>query len=388
MASLSCPAPGSLWTNRFDFYIGYNGRSNQIVVTDFGALRAQTLYAGYNGNRNQLIVSNAGSVSVRNLSIGNAANSQSNSVTLSGGTITVTNGSTSLIQYGTLTVNSGLFATPFIGTDVSGPIASKIILNGGTFQTGATSYRNPAPFAVGDGTNAATYEMLFETSPNLGTHSFPGGVIVPNNGLLKGFGTLQTNVSVNSGGTIAPGTTNIGAIMALGNLTLNPGSTTLMKLSALSGTADTLIGMNNVFYGGTLQLTNLDGSLAAGNSFKLFNATNYSGAFNNLLPASPGAGLRWDTNELNIDGVLRVFPAVTPAPAFGSVTLANGNLAVSATGGIPYDPCYLLTCTNLPAAPADWSCVATNYFDASGTASFTNAVPPAEPQRYFRLQVN
>jgi T5SS/PEP-CTERM-associated repeat protein len=376
--------PGSLWTNQADFYIGYDGSSNQVIVNDSGKLNAQTAYVGYNGNGNQLVVSDSGVITVRGLNIGTAVNSKSNSVVLSGGTITVTTFSTSLIQYGTLTINSGLFTAVLTGTDVSGPIGSKIMLHGGTFQSAGTSYRNPAPFAVGDGTDAATYEMLFTTSQNGGTHSFSGGLSVSSNGLVKGFGTIAANVSVNNGGVIAPGATNLGTIVVKGNATLNPGSTTVMKLDASSGASDSLTGATNLVYGGTLQLTNISAALTAGKSFKLFGATNYFGAFSNLNPTAPGAGLRWDTNELNVDGTLRVFSSTTPAPTLGNIVMANGNLTVSAIGGIPFDPCYLLTSTNL----TDWSYTTTNYFDASGAASFTNAVAPAEPQQYFRVQVN
>lgn len=379
---------GSLWTNQADLYIGSNGPNNQVTVTDSGVLRARNLTVGNVGNRNQLIVSNAGNVTIRGLAIGTPVNSQSNSVTLSGGTILITNGSASLLQYGALTVNSGTFTTPFIGTDVTGPVGSAIILNGGLFQSAATTYRNPAPFVIGDGTDVTTYEMLYSPSPNAGTHSFPGGVTVSSNALLKGFGTLISSVTVNSGGTIAPGTNIVGAITVQGNLTLNAGSTNVMKLNSPPGLADNLLGITNLIYGGTLQLANIGSALAAGNSFKLFNAKNYFGAFDTVLPASPGAGLRWDTERLKIDGVLRVFAVPTPAPAIGSSVTVDGNLLINTTGGIAYDACYLLTCTNFPPAPADWTCVATNYFDAGGVTSFTNAIPANEPQRYFKVQVN
>ena len=61
---------------------------------------------------------------------------------------------------------------------------------------------------------------------------------------------------------------------------------------------------------------------------------------------------------------------------------------VSASGGIPYDPCYLLTSTNLAAPVSDWSCIVTNYFDSTGATIFTNAIPADQTQQYFRLQVN
>jgi fibronectin-binding autotransporter adhesin len=376
--------PGSLWASG-TLYIGNNGVSNRVLVTDSGALNSGMLWIGYHGPHNQMTVSNSGTVTVAMVAMG-SANSYTNSLTLDGGTLLVTNSSISMTKYGTLTMNSGLLTTPFLTTDFT---ANKIILNGGTFQSGGTTYSNTNSFAIGNGSDAATYEMLFEPPGNLGTHNFSGGVVVSNNGLLKGFAAIIGSVSVSSGGKIAPGTpASIATITQRGNLTLNAGGTIVMKLNAFSGTSDSWIGATNIVYGGTLQLTNLAGSLAAGNSFKLFGATNYSGAFANLMPATPGVGLRWDTNELTVDGVLRVLSSTTPSPAVGSITMANGNIMITATGGVPYDPCYLLSCTNLPAASTDWSPVATNYFDSSGGTTFTNAVPPAEPQRYFRLQVN
>ncbi|HLX96312.1 MAG TPA: hypothetical protein VKU37_11270, partial [Verrucomicrobiae bacterium] len=234
----------------------------------------------------------------------------------------------------------------------------------------------------GDGTNAAVFQMV-----NNGTHSFSSGLVVSNNGVLTGLGTVAGNISINGGGTIAPGTGNIGTIVATGSLTLNTGSTAFMKLNALGGTADSITGVSNLVFGGTLQLSNLAGTFSAGNSFKLFDATNYNGAFGGLSPSSPAAGLRWNTNELGVDGVLRVFSSTPQPPSFASVTVANGNLVVSGVGGNPYDPCYLLTSTNLSAPVSGWTCVATNTFDLSGAVSFTNPITAGQAQ-YYRLQVN
>jgi T5SS/PEP-CTERM-associated repeat protein len=372
---------GSLWTNRESLYLGNNGPNNTLTVTDLGAIQSGLIQVGDNGDGNQLVVGNSGTVTARGIAIG-SSNSASNSITVTGGTITVMSDYILFLSsYGTLKLNSGLITAPSIMTDFAGPIGSKILLNGGTLQSGETYYANSAPFAVGDGTDAATFEMLS------GNHYFSGGVNISSNGVLKGSGTLGTNITVNSGGTITPGSTNIGTIVALGNLTLNAGSTTLMKLNALSGTADNLSGMSNVFYGGTLQLTNLTGSLAAGNSFKLFSATNYFGAFDTVSPSTPGPGLKWNTNSLNVDGVLGVISTTTP-PTLRTALAAGGNLVIDATGGNPYGVCYLLTCTNFPPTPADWTYVTTNYFDVLGATSFTNAIPANDSQRYFRIQVN
>jgi hypothetical protein len=80
-----------------------------------------------------------------------------------------------------------------------------------------------------------------------------------------------------------------------------------------AATNDVVRGMNTITYGGTLTVTNLGGTLVAGDSFKLFNAGSCSGAFASLSPATPGPGLVWNTNTLAIDGTLRIAAAVPPA---------------------------------------------------------------------------
>ena len=50
-----------------------------------------------------------------------------------------------------------------------------------------------------------------------------------------------------------------------------------MKLNKTSGTNDVLSMGGTLTYGGMLNVTNLSGTLAAGDSFKLFNASGYTG---------------------------------------------------------------------------------------------------------------
>jgi T5SS/PEP-CTERM-associated repeat protein len=375
---------GSLWGNNGNFFLGYNGSSNQLLVTDSGQLTtAGYFYVGYQAASrpslyNQLMVSNSGVVNVSGyFYVGGPFSYGGDSVTINGGTILVTNGVASIYRGCTLTLNSGLFAMSLLANPDGG---GRFIFNGGTVQSGGATFGGP-PFVIGDGTDTAQYTMLG------GRHGF-ASLVISSNAVLNGSGTIEPNVSVNNGGTIAPGTNNLATIVFNSALILNPGSITLMKLNASAPTSDTLTGISNLVYGGTLQLTNVSGSYAAGQSYSLFGATNYSGAFAALMPDSPGPGLRWDTNELSVGGVLRVFSTTTPAPVVSSVAAVGGNLLMSASGGIAYDPCYLLTSTNLAAPVSDWSYITTNYFDSTGATTFTNAIPADQAQQYFRLQVN
>lgn len=369
-------------------YVGSSSPSNQLTVTSSGAVTANNLYVGYTTFGSQMIVSNSGTVTVTNQLQLNGAVSSTSLIVINGGTVVSSNSA----QLGTsgghtgFIINSGFFSA----NNFSVGSGCNFIFNGGTVQAGSTTYGNASPLVVGDGVDMAWYQLL-----NTGTHAFAGGINISSNATLAGAGTVSGNVSVGNGGTLIPGNTNSSLFTLNGNLVLSNGSTTMMTLTNLGlgfASANQITGLTNVTYGGTLQMTNsglLTGSIY---SFKLFVASNYSGAFSSITPPVPPSALylplRWDTNELNVDGVLRIFRAVTAPPVISSTTVSGGNLIISAGSGIAYDACYLLTSTNLSAPLTDWSCVTTNYFDASGTTSFTNTISVDEPSRYFLLQVN
>jgi hypothetical protein len=136
-----------------------------------------------------------------------------------------------------------------------------------------------------------------------------------------------------------------------------------------------------------LVLSNLNGSFAPGQSFKLFYATNYSGAFANISPAIPALNLGWNTSTLTSDGTLRVVSAPTPRPVISSFTLSGGNLLWSGTNGVPGWSYYLLTSTNVALPISSWTRMATNQFSTNGTFASTNAVNGAIRQQYFLLQL-
>ena len=154
-------------------------------------------------------------------------------------------------------------------------------------------------------------------------------------------------------------------------------------LNAQSGQCNNFQGGGSFTYGGTLQLTNEAGTLAHGMAFKLFSGSSYQGAFSAITPATPGPGLKWNTNQLTVDGTLRVFNVNAAPPTIASVERSASDLIINAAGGIPYDPCYVLTSTNL----INWQYGATNSFDAAGDVAITNVISLDKPARFYRLQV-
>jgi autotransporter-associated beta strand protein len=196
---------------------------------------------------------------------------------------------------------------------------------------------------------------------------------------LQGPGAINGNLLAGIGSRLAPGG-SIGALTVTGSATLQ--GSTLVELNAAAATNDQLIATASITYGGVLNLSNLAGTLTAGNSFKLFSAAAYLGAFTSIAPATTGTGLAWDTSQLPVNGTLRI--AALPKPIISGLTISGGNVVVSGANGTPGGPHYILTSTN-PATPlATWQRMLTNIFDSNGRFSFTNST--ANPQQFFAIQ--
>jgi T5SS/PEP-CTERM-associated repeat protein len=397
--------PESVWTNYLDLYVGYSSGYNQLVISNGARVFARTsvvgnssggtnfalvtgtgslwsnrtsLVVGNTGNSNRLIIAAGGTVKAPNLTVSFNNGSTNNQVVVDGGNLVLTNNGqgTLTVRYGAIILNSGLVQVN--GLTISGGLLGRLRFNGGTLDAKSASIDNGSAFQLGDGTNAATYYQ-----PTTGSHSFTGGLIVSSNALLTGAGTINSAVTVRPGGTIAPGTSNILFQTLNSSLILSNGSSTRFQLNALNGTTTYITGNPTVTLGGTLQLTNVQGTLAAGMAFQIFQGGSVQGAFTAISPASPGAGLKWHTNGLAIDGTLRVVNLIPPTPVIQNAMSLPGALWLHATAGTPYDPCWLLTSTNL----SDWVIIATNSFDATGSLSVTNPSSPTEPVRFYRLQL-
>ena len=213
------------------------------------------------------------------------------------------------------------------------------------------------------------------------------GITTVSNGTLGGNGTIAGPVVVESGGNLAPGA-SIGVLTVNSNLTLNGTFTAELNSSAATN-CDRVIGLNDVLYGGALAVTNIGPALTASDTFQLFSATTYAGAFASITPATPGAGLTWNTNTLTADGTLRIAaigggPATNPTNIVSSV--GGGNLTLSWPAG--HLGWTLQTQTNtrsvglVPATNA--------WFNVAGSASVTNIVIPvgtANPTVFYRLML-
>jgi len=135
-----------------------------------------------------------------NLVLGDASIS-TGQVVIAGGDLSINNANNS----GMLTIPSGTF--DLSGGNVTADnilltnSAGRLIFNSGTLHSRNTTVSNAMPFVIGDGTNAATFQLLG------GTHYFADGLIISSNATLSGCGTIIGTI-INQG-TIA---TNCAAV--------------------------------------------------------------------------------------------------------------------------------------------------------------------------------
>src|SRR5262249_35475191 len=147
------------------------------------------------------------------------------------------------------------------------------------------------------GTLAGTTNIVIATGAIFdvsGTSDTTPSWVLGNNQILSGSGTVNGNLTIGSAATISPGSNAISVLAFSNALTLQGAA--IMELKKTTATNDSLQVGGVLTFGGTLILTNLSGILTTNDSFKLFNAASYSGAFTNIIPPVPLPGLKWDTS--------------------------------------------------------------------------------------------
>ncbi len=212
------------------------------------------------------------------------------------------------------------------GLTKSGP--GKLTLNGNNTFGGITLVSQGTLALGAAGSIPNSTQIILTNSSVLDVTGRSDGTLMLSSGkTLRGSGSILGNVTAASGATLSPGF-SIGTLTVSGTLTFLANSTNLMELDAASHTNDLLTGLTSVSYGGRLLVTNLSGSFAAGDSFKLFNAGSYSGSFASItLPALTG-GLAW-TNKLAVDGTIAVISPVNTTPTNIMMQVSGGNLILS-----------------------------------------------------------
>jgi len=240
--------------------------------------------------------------------------------------------------------------------------------------TGPTVISNGTIALITNGTLASSVINLATANSGLDlTSNLSTTLTLASGQTLSGFGVVTGLVNSVSGSAVSPGSAStIGTLTASGfsgASSLN--GTTTMKLNKSTLTNDVLSVGGSLSFGGTLALSNLAGTLTNGDSFKLFNASSYSGAFSSISPSSPGAGLAWDTSHLDTSGTIGVITGSTLRPAvFTPIMVSGARLTLSGTNGTPSGTYHVITSTNLRVAETNWTVVGSGSFDGSGNFSF------------------
>ena len=208
-----------------------------------------------------------------------------------------------------------------------------------------------------------------------------GAVTVANKAILGGYGTIGGPVTINSGGTLALGA-GIGALTI--NNALNLGGTNIMKVT--HGANDKIQGLSTVSFGGALTIT-VVGSVQAGDSFKLFDASTYAGAFTSTNLPSLGGSLAWDSSGLT-NGTLAVISTGVTQPTFNPpYRLGNGQVQLTFSG--PSGSSYRVwATTNLSFTPitSTWSNLTSGQF-SSMPVTFTDSQAPSYPRRFYVITI-
>ncbi len=252
---------------------------------------------------------------------------------------------------------------------------------------GADTYTGPTLISSGTlamGTNGSISRSALITVSGgavLDVSTVSGGFTLAAGQSLGGSGSV--NGAVINYGTIAPGlTTGTFAALTLRNTPVLNGSI-VMQMDRNNGSPlndRILLPSSAITYGGTLTVTNLGASLQAGDTFQLFSAAAYSGAFavTNLAPLS--AGLAW-SNSLAINGTIAVVATVSSVPTNIIWAVSGTNLTLS----WPADHIgwHLQFQTNAFATG-----LSTNWFEVPGSTPTNNVTMPLVPtigSAFYRL---
>ncbi|MEI6646603.1 MAG: autotransporter-associated beta strand repeat-containing protein, partial [bacterium] len=243
------------------------------------------------------------------------------SVPITGNQALTKSGAGTLILSGTNTytgqtfINGGMLsisANSGLGDVATG--ATNLFLNNTTLQATAS-------FTLDNGgANRRTIVVANNCGIDvLGAHTLTVSGSVSGSGHLAKIGTgtlVLTGANVMGGAiTVVNGTLVIPASASLNGATLSLGGngTTVMQLSTSSVSICT---SSVLTYGGTLVVTNVNASLVAGASFKLFDAADYTGAFASISLPVLEPGLKWITTDLAVSGTIRVVAPLSLAAVF------------------------------------------------------------------------
>lgn len=299
---------GSNWTNSLALVVGGNG-SGTLAITNGGrATNVNALIANGFGSTGIATITGPGSgwESTGVLLVGRRGNGTLN--ISEGGLVTAANASIATVagSVGTIVFGSSQGAAPTAAgrllapTLEFGPGSGAIVFNhtSADFELASAISGFGALRQLAGITNLTGASGGFTGSTEItgGTllvgGTLGGGVSVSGAGMLGGSGTLTGNVSINEGGTLAPGNSP-GTLTIAGNLDLNAGSTSIFELGeagVVGGANNDLVAVtgNLALNGGTIRIQR--GAGFSGGQYTLFTYGSLTGALGNMTFDPIGGG--------------------------------------------------------------------------------------------------
>ena len=311
------------------------------------------------------------------ISLTNATLSSSSGTNVLGGSIAL-NGTGTLTATVPFQLNGAL-------TGAGGIIkngASTLTLTAAGTYAGSTVISNGVLALVGAGSIASSPTVDVTTGAQLDLSALASPTLALVSGqTLQGAGSVKGSVSTAGSAILAPGEAAAGTLTVSNNVTLGGNAVFVVNST---GVSSKLVAGGSIGLGGTLTINNGGPAFAVGNSFTLLSAGTITGSFASISPATPGAGLAWNTTGL-ATGVLSVVSGVASNPTNISYTLTGTTLSLT----WPTDHLGWILQSQTNAATVGLIVNSNAWTDVAGSASSTSAtitVDSTKPTVFFRLR--
>lgn len=256
--------------------------------------------------------------------------------------------------------------------------SGKLVLTASNSYTGPTIVREGVLELTNPDALANTALIDVQLQGVLDASELATPLTVGPNQTLKGSGMVVGPLTVH--GTLTSGSDSIGGYLIVSNRLALEGKTILqLGPSAFERNNGALRIAGEVEIGGALIVTN--GAFGRLNdTFKLIDATRFTGSFSRFELPSLSAGLVWDTSRLAVDGTIRVS---LPPPELHLVASNPRTLILrfGTSSGVTY---VVESTTNL-RIPSGWDLEITRVA-AGSSINLVFQVDSSEPQRFFRAR--